>query len=302
MAEKPTVRCPHCKTSFHIHAEHLAIAKGAGRCGSCLQVFNIADQLPSKITSKDIIPSDQRAGSSKLNDPEIHLKQTHTHGTDDQDSLFDEFFDQLSQGEEDTLKTKSNNPSPKEIEKTLNKLQEEPFDTPESSFDTLIDEQPHKNHTPIWLTLSFIMLLIMLAQIAYFKFDTLSQDPSYRPIYSILCQVVDCQLPELQDVSQISTQHFTVRQHPSIEQALSIDTLLINNSPYPQSFPDLKITFTDLENQVIASRLFRPKEYLAGELAGQTTMLSQVPIHIALEIVNPGDNAMNYQIELISNH
>ena len=293
MAEKPTVRCPHCKTSFHIHAEHLAIAKGVGRCGSCLQIFNIADQLPSNNTPQDIIKSEQLTGSSNL---------------DDQDSLFDDFFDKLSQDENANkegdvvdIKDEALDTTESLTDTTIDSTIDSPID---SLLDTPIEEEqkPQKNYTPFWLTLSFMMILVMLAQIIYFKFDTLSQDPNYRPIYSIICQIVDCQLPELQDVSQISTQHFTVRQHPSIAQALSIDTLLINDSPHQQSFPDLKISFTDAENQVVASRSFKPKEYLAGELTGETTMPSQVPIHIALEIINPSDSAMNYQIELVSNY
>ena len=39
MAEHVTC-CPHCNTSFKINDEHLEIAKGAVRCGSCLKVFN----------------------------------------------------------------------------------------------------------------------------------------------------------------------------------------------------------------------------------------------------------------------
>ena len=112
MAEKPTVRCPHCKTSFHIHAEHLAIAKGVGRCGSCLQIFNIADQLPSNNTPQDIIKSEQLTGSSNL---------------DDQDSLFDDFFDKLSQDENANK------------EGDVVDIKDEALDTTESSTDTTID-------------------------------------------------------------------------------------------------------------------------------------------------------------------
>lgn len=45
MAETQITRCPHCQTTFRIRLEQLAKAKGAVRCGSCLQVFKAVDNL-----------------------------------------------------------------------------------------------------------------------------------------------------------------------------------------------------------------------------------------------------------------
>ena len=47
MAETLITRCPHCQTTFRIRIEQLAKAKGAVRCGSCLQVFKAGDHLVS---------------------------------------------------------------------------------------------------------------------------------------------------------------------------------------------------------------------------------------------------------------
>ena len=47
MAETNITRCPHCQTTFRVRLEQLAAAKGAVRCGSCLQVFKAADHIVS---------------------------------------------------------------------------------------------------------------------------------------------------------------------------------------------------------------------------------------------------------------
>ena len=154
----------------------------------------------------------------------------------------------------------------------------------------------------LWLSASILMLLVMMAQVSYFKFDTWSRHPDYRPAYSSVCQLIGCSLPAIQDIQQMSTQHFMVRPHPEVKNALSIDTLLINNADYQQPFPDLQLIFTGLEDQVIASRSFKPQEYLAGELAGTTIMPAKVPVHIAFEIINPGSEAVSYRIKLSPNH
>lgn len=184
---------------------------------------------------------------------------------------------------------------------SVNDLLDEPL-----SFNTKGKRKQPKvkvaSYTLWWFLGSVMMIIAATAQVGYFKFDSWSRHPDYRPAYTFVCELAGCQLPAIQDVSKINTQHFMVRLHPDVEQALYIDTLLVNNADYQQPFPDLNLLFTGLENEVIASRLFKPKEYLAGELAGATVMPLNIPIHIAFEIINPGAEAVSYRIELIANH
>ena len=152
-----------------------------------------------------------------------------------------------------------------------------------------------------WLVAAIAMITLLMAQLAYFKFDQGVRHPSYRPFYQTLCARLGCQLPLIQDITQMSTQHLVVRSHPKVKNALYIDTLIYNNATDRQPFPDIALMFTNLENQVIASRLFSPQEYLAGDLKGAYVMPVQTPIHIAVEIQDPGAEAVGYHIELTSN-
>src|SRR5690554_7480507 len=86
----------------------------------------------------------------------------------------------------------------------------------------------------------------------------------------------------------MSTQHLVVQTHPSLKGALMVDTLLYNKADYLQPFPDILLVFRDINERVIASRRFTPKQFLSGELAGQSDMSPQSRTHIALEIVDPG--------------
>ncbi len=45
MAAQYKTRCPHCAAQFKITEEHLKQARGAVRCGSCLQIFQASDYL-----------------------------------------------------------------------------------------------------------------------------------------------------------------------------------------------------------------------------------------------------------------
>ena len=76
--------------------------------------------------------------------------------------------------------------------------------------------------------------------------------------------------------------------------------ILYNRADFEQPFPVLQMQFTDAGGRDIASRRFRPEEYLAGELAGVRLMPPQTPIHVGLSMLDPGPQANGYSLEFIS--
>lgn len=476
MAETNITRCPHCQTTFRVRLEQLAAAKGAVRCGSCLQVFkaadhivsgakvsNIATNTPATASPTPASPTQEahtqepKAPKTKVpeaNAPEAKVEEfefpANDHITpspteepttnsvkkefDVDDGLFDDIPDQINDDpledfgirqpdrdnnetfenslqlddaifgvqddrntsrfimnddrdiefgsdqfgnhdstddawaailmDDDKKSSKKSDPGDESwaealldvdddliedidmsFEKEYVAKQEDDFvpsleDEPESdqfqlggddghSHDTveielsiagsvndLLDEplnlenkkkqkasdtsQP--NFLWLWLSGAIVMIFALIAQVGYFKFDSWSRNPNYRPVYAASCQLLNCQLPAIQNVKKMNTQHFMVRPHPKVKNALYIDTLIINHADYEQPFPDLNLIFTGLNEQTLASRHFKPKEYLAGELAGSNIMPLNVPVHIAIEIASPGAEAVGYRIELVGNH
>lgn len=148
----------------------------------------------------------------------------------------------------------------------------------------------------LWTTLSLIGLIALTAQIAWFKFDTLSRIEPYRTAYLFVCPYLGCELPPLVDTLQISTSNLVVREHPDTENALAVDVMLVNSAPFEQPFPDLTLVFTDIDNNLVAQRRFTPKDYLGGELAGADLMPRNQKIYITLDLVDPGAEAVNYRI------
>ena len=165
-------------------------------------------------------------------------------------------------------------------------------------------QEPATTPRPIpwgWLSGIVLMLIIAAAQTLYFRFDDWARTPQWRPFYSQLCGLLDCTLPKVQNIRDMNTQHLVVRPHPKLQKALMVDTLLLNRADYEQPFPDLLLVFRDLNDHVVASRRFTPAQYLSGELAGQQDMPVRTPVHIALEIVDPGPEAVSYAIDLMGN-
>ncbi|HCS65240.1 MAG TPA: hypothetical protein DIW64_14925 [Cellvibrio sp.] len=150
----------------------------------------------------------------------------------------------------------------------------------------------------LWPTLSILGLLALIVQVGWFKFDYFSRVEPYRTGYLFLCPHLGCQVPTLVDTSRILASNLVVREHPDTQGALAVDVMLINGAPFEQPFPDLLLVFTDIDQNQVASRRFTPKDYLGGELVGRELMPQNQKIHVTLDLVDPGAEAVNYHISI----
>ncbi|MBA1272000.1 DUF3426 domain-containing protein [Stutzerimonas azotifigens] len=151
-----------------------------------------------------------------------------------------------------------------------------------------------------WGALTLLALLALGAQYAAYNFAELARQDRYRPWFEWICPTLGCEVPAKVDITQVRSSNLVVRSHPEFSGALVVDAILYNRAPFSQPFPMLELRFADINGQLIASRRFKPGEYLAGELAGQADMPPQTPIHISLDILDPGPRAVNYSLSFHS--
>jgi predicted Zn finger-like uncharacterized protein len=166
-----------------------------------------------------------------------------------------------------------------------------------------LDWQPAKKPWGRWLGWGLLNLLAasaLAAQYLVYNFNELARQDQYRPWFEQFCPLLGCQLPSKVDIAQVKSSNLVVRSHPEFSGALVVDAILYNRAPFSQPFPLLEMRFADINGQLLASRRFKPSEYLAGELAGKAEMPPQTPIHIALDILDPGARAVNYSLSFHS--
>lgn len=152
----------------------------------------------------------------------------------------------------------------------------------------------------LWSSLALLALLALPTQYLFYNFDALARDRRSRPVLENICLLVRCELPARVDISRIRSTNLLVRPHPEYPNALAIDVILYNRADFAQPFPVLEMQFADATGQPLASRRFRPEEYLSGELAGVDLMPSQTPIHVGLSMLDPGEQARSYRLEFRS--
>ncbi|QIH05974.1 MULTISPECIES: DUF3426 domain-containing protein [unclassified Pseudomonas] len=152
----------------------------------------------------------------------------------------------------------------------------------------------------LWLLLILLAAGGLVAQYIAYHFDELARQDQYRPWFQQLCPEFGCTVPSRVDIDRIKSSNLVVRSHPEFSGALVVDAIIYNRAPFSQPFPLLELRFADLNGHLIASRSFKPGEYLGGDLQDAAEMPPQTPIHIALDILDPGPKAVNYSLSFHS--
>ena len=150
----------------------------------------------------------------------------------------------------------------------------------------------------IWNASAVALLLLLITQYVVFNFDNLAKKDAARPYMQTLCSLAGCKLPSVENWRYIKIQNLVVRTHPQVPDGLAVDAILLNVTGQEMPFPQLELYFSDLAKTPVASRRFDPAEYLSGELSGQTLIPPGRPVHIALEIVNPSGEAVNWSLQV----
>ena len=261
-----SVSCPACETRFRCQLSDLAIANGLLRCGVCQHVLNAAEQLTEA----------QRDAYEALSKPTSDTALDN-HAPEDSDDV--RRGSELLEG----------------------------LTTNDHGFEF---HRPQARRRWHWIAFNIAALLTLLGQGAYWQRSYLLGLPnlSTETKQHILLQCerlsIDCTLKQPQTSPQpsrdIVSQKLLVRPHPTVADALQVDAILLNRGDRSADFPLLRLRFSNIHGIELASRIFHPSEYLAGELNALSQLNSGQPVHIALEIVAPAPEAVNYELALFS--
>ncbi len=140
--------------------------------------------------------------------------------------------------------------------------------------------------------------VVLTGQILASQFDDWSKTETMRPLYSGICSVLGCELPARRSLRDLQSRKLAVRSHPDKEGSLLVDALIINEANFEQPFPVIELQFMDIAQTVLEAYRLEPDTYLDGELLGSDSLMAvRTPIHIDIDIPDPGPKAVNYQLQ-----
>lgn len=147
--------------------------------------------------------------------------------------------------------------------------------------------------------LAAVLTCLAIWQLIYWNQGQLLKNPIIHRVLYNACGQLGCEIEVLSDISQIKLLGTRVISPPDKSGVLEVDGTLMNEAPFSQPYPYVRLGFKRQNSSLITSRVFKPAEYLNGVLVDKELMVAGVPVSLHLELVDPGFDATNYQFELL---
>lgn len=275
-------QCPKCKAVFRITQNQLQQAMGKVRCGQCNAVFEgreakademiaakrISSAAREQLTTSNASPPLAVQNDSGENIPIPNLIAEQGPAYDLKEPVAEHFLAHELAGI-------SQAPSTEHSRYTIAKL---------------------LATTTAVITILFLALLLA-AQIALFHKDRLSRQPILAETISNLCEVFGCVNEPVRDLERIEIINRNVISHPTLPNALMISATFANIAPFPQPYPLMQVSLTDLQGKIIATRRFVPREYLSAASDSKGLMPPGHPITASVEVADPGGGAVAFEFD-----
>lgn len=307
-----TTLCPHCETRFKIMEAQLEAHHGMVRCGNCLQAFDArpsfvpdehSPQLelpmldgpaiqaekppidePHALAPPAPTPCEDKIAIAETTQPEI----THTETADFSEPAFisTEMIDETQPATEPQL-TKAAVLQPLALAEQDADAQDE-----SGSFR-------NKHRSWPWVIAALLLLLVLLAQAAYFfRVDLAARLPNLKPALIGFCQLLKCSVTLPQKTDLMSIESSELESNHTHENLVNLNALLRNRAPYAQAFPNLELTLNDAQDKPLARRIFKPADYLSPVENEKTGLLPNNELSIKLRLDTTNLKPTGYRLAL----
>ena len=162
------------------------------------------------------------------------------------------------------------------------------------------DKSQRKGRSWPWIVGSFMLLLALTAQSAYFfRVDLAARLPGLKPLLVDYCRMLKCTVPLPHHTDLISIESSELETDPAHASQIVLNALLRNRAPYAQSFPNLELTLNDIQDKPLARRTFFPANYLPHAETESAGLLPNHEINIKLRLDTRNLRPAGYRLVLI---
>lgn len=145
-----------------------------------------------------------------------------------------------------------------------------------------------------WLIVAVIALAVLLVlQVLLADRARLAANAQWRPMLATLCSALRCELPPWREPAAFTLLQRDVRQHPTRPGVLRVSATFRNDARWPQPWPRLQLTLSDINGRPAGQRRFEAQEYLGGTPA-QTELASGESATVAMDILEPAPQIVAY--------
>ena len=144
-----------------------------------------------------------------------------------------------------------------------------------------------------WLIGVLFLLIALAGQLAAVRSETIINSVTIRPWLERICKSVGCQLAAYRDIRAFKVLKRGLERGTHDE--LVFYAVIVNNAPFAQSLPKLKLLLTSLGGDTVAQRTFHSGDYSDQ---GDALLMVGEAFEVVLNLVPPSQPIEGYQFEL----
>lgn len=123
-----------------------------------------------------------------------------------------------------------------------------------------LDPQPRR---AIWLGGIVLLLIVALVQATYFFRATMMENYPQTRLYLVkACELAGCVISWGRNDAAIKIEASDLIESPAKPGRILLTATLVNRGKVKQELPAIEVRLTDNNNQVLASRIMQPRDYL----------------------------------------
>lgn len=144
---------------------------------------------------------------------------------------------------------------------------------------------------------SLILLLALLGQLAFhFRGELAIRVPAARPALKAFSGLLGADIPLPRHSEFISIEASDLQTDPARANLLTFNTTLRNRAAYAQAFPSLELTLTNTDDNIVATRILTPADYLPTRLKDASSFAANTDIAVRLWIETHELAAAGYRL------
>ncbi len=165
--------------------------------------------------------------------------------------------------------------------------------------DTFPSPAPSRFRVPLvfWRAGNVVLGLMLIAQLIWLEAPCLARDPEIRPLLETGCRWLGCRLPPFRDPGWIKVVDRGLYPIETPGGGLEFYLAMVNQAPFPQPFPRLRLTLTALDGAPLGRRVFGPDTYLPPSRPARMPIQKTVFVH--LRLAPPARPVGGFQFELL---
>jgi predicted Zn finger-like uncharacterized protein len=263
--------CPNCQTQFIVTDEQLNQHNGKVRCGHCLHVFDATEELVDiNATEVDVVEDTDLAPVNVESQVQVNPVEEHENS-------------QISEEASEI------------VSKALLK------DSQANYFQTIDRQTERKTRLYKWLISSFAVLLLIaaVAQSIYFwRSDITIYYPKLKPLLTQACVKLSCTISLPKKIEFIIIDDSDMQEDADHEGLIHFSSTLINQAGFIQTYPNIELTLTDIEDKPKLRRIFTPKEYLPAHTDVASGLPAGAEIKVKLALTAQDEPVAGYRISV----